>query len=162
MFAIRLSIAVNRVAKVGIEHEKCFRSRFARGRHCRRSDRAMKRKICVYVTEDLVSRLAVAAEHRGASKSGLVGAALDRFLDITGDQDDRPGMDVRLRSGGSVPEKQLRGAAARRCGLYELCGKARARVIHMSRILPRPGMARPRAPRIFSPSKRSDICPELR
>jgi hypothetical protein len=35
----------------------------------------MKRKICVYVSEDLVSRLAVAAEQRGATKSGLVGAA---------------------------------------------------------------------------------------
>jgi hypothetical protein len=40
----------------------------------------MKRKICVYVSEDLVSRLAVAAEQRGATKSGLVGSALDRTV----------------------------------------------------------------------------------
>jgi len=56
----------------------------------------VKRKICVYVSEDLVSRLAVAAEHRGATKSGLVGAALDRFLDVAEDQDDRPGVDECL------------------------------------------------------------------
>ncbi len=56
----------------------------------------MKRKICVYVSEELVSRLAVAAEHRGATKSGLVGAALDRFLDVAEEPDDRPGMDERL------------------------------------------------------------------
>jgi hypothetical protein len=48
----------------------------------------VKRKICVYVTEDLVSRLAVAAEHRGATKSGLVGAALDRFLDVAEEPDE--------------------------------------------------------------------------
>ena len=56
----------------------------------------MKRKICVYVSEDLVSRLAVAAEHRGATKSGLVGAALDRFLDTADERDDQPGVDQRL------------------------------------------------------------------
>jgi MFS family permease len=56
----------------------------------------MKRKICVYVTEDLVLRLAVAAEHRGATKSGLVGAALDRFLDVAEERDDHAGMDERL------------------------------------------------------------------
>jgi hypothetical protein len=60
----------------------------------------MKRKICVYVREDLVSRLAIAAEHRGASKSGLVGAALDRFLDVAGDEDHRPGVDERLAQMG--------------------------------------------------------------
>jgi hypothetical protein len=56
----------------------------------------MKRKICVYVSEDLVSRLAVAAEHRGATKSGLVGAALDRFLNVAEEPDDHPGLDERL------------------------------------------------------------------
>src|SRR6201984_929522 len=66
------------------------------GRGPHRAGRAMKRKICVYVSEDLVSRLAIAAEHRGATKSGLVGAALERFLDVTGEQHDRPGMDERL------------------------------------------------------------------
>ncbi len=80
------------MAKVSVENENS-RDRFARGRQ---SERAMKRKICVYVSEDLVSRLAVAAEQRGATKSGLVGAALDRFLDVAGNQDDRPGMDERL------------------------------------------------------------------
>ena len=60
----------------------------------------MKRKICVYVGEELVTRLAAAAEQRGATKSGLVGAALDRFLDVAGDQDDRPGMDERLSQMG--------------------------------------------------------------
>lgn len=55
----------------------------------------MKRKICVYVSEDLVSRLAIAAEHRGATKSGLVGAALDRFLDVARDQDDGSRVDER-------------------------------------------------------------------
>ena len=68
----------------------------------------MKRKICVYVREDLVSRLAIAAEHRGASKSGLVGAALDRFLDVTGDQDDRPGMDERLAQMGQQLDQLAR------------------------------------------------------
>jgi MFS family permease len=56
----------------------------------------VKRKICVYVSEDLVSRLASAAEHRGATKSGLVGFALDRFLDVAGEPDDHPGFDERL------------------------------------------------------------------
>jgi MFS family permease len=95
--ATRLSIAANRVAKVSIEHEKNSRNRLAHGR---RSERAMKRKICVYVGEELVTRLAAAAEQRGATKSGLVGAALDRFLDVAGDQDDRPGMDERLAQMG--------------------------------------------------------------
>jgi MFS family permease len=56
----------------------------------------MKRKICIYVSEDLVSRLAVAAEHRSATKSGLVGAALDRFLDVAEEQDDRSGVEEHL------------------------------------------------------------------
>lgn len=60
----------------------------------------MKRKICVYVSEDLVTRLAVAAEHRGATKSGLVGAALDRFLDAAEERDDPPGVDERLAQMG--------------------------------------------------------------
>jgi MFS family permease len=46
---------------------------------------AVKRKICIYVSEGLVARLAVAAEQRGATKSGLVGAALVRFLDAAED-----------------------------------------------------------------------------
>jgi hypothetical protein len=60
----------------------------------------MKRKICVYVSEDVVSRLAVAAEYRGATKSGLVGAALDRFLDTADERDDQPGVDQRLAQMG--------------------------------------------------------------
>jgi MFS family permease len=54
----------------------------------------VKRKICIYVSEDLVARLAAAAEQQGATKSGLVGAALDRFLD--GAEDDRSGVGERL------------------------------------------------------------------
>jgi MFS family permease len=68
----------------------------------------VKRKICVYVSEDLVSRLAIAAEHRGATKSGLVGAALDRFLDVAGDQDDRPGVDERLAQMGQQLDQLAR------------------------------------------------------
>jgi MFS family permease len=68
----------------------------------------MKRKICVYVSEDLVSRLAVAAEQRGATKSGLVGAALDRFLDVAGDQDDRGGVDERLAQMGQQLDQLAR------------------------------------------------------
>jgi len=56
--------------------------------------RAVKRKICIYVSEDLVARLAVAAEQHGATKSGLVGAALDRFLD--GAEDNPSGVAERL------------------------------------------------------------------
>jgi hypothetical protein len=56
----------------------------------------MKRKICVYVSEELVTRLAATAEQRGATKSGLVGAALDRFLDAVDDDDDRSGVEERL------------------------------------------------------------------
>ena len=56
----------------------------------------MKRKICVYVSEELVTRLAATAGQRGATKSGLVGAALDRFLDATDDCDDRSGVEERL------------------------------------------------------------------
>jgi hypothetical protein len=36
----------------------------------------------------ILFRLAVAAEHRGATKSGLVGAALDRFLDVAEEPDE--------------------------------------------------------------------------
>ena len=65
-------------------------------RHHRRAGRATKRKICVYVSEELVTRLAAAAGQRGATKSGLVGAALDRFLDAANDHDDRSGLEERL------------------------------------------------------------------
>jgi predicted DNA-binding protein len=58
--------------------------------------RVMKRKICVYVSEELVTRLATAAEKRGATKSGLVGSALDRFLDIREDHDTSSSVDERL------------------------------------------------------------------
>jgi len=44
--------------------------------------------------------LAVAAEHRGATKSGLVGAALDRFLDTADERDDHAGVDQRLAQMG--------------------------------------------------------------
>lgn len=60
----------------------------------------MKRKICVYVSEDTVTRLAVAAKHRGATKSGLVGAALDRFLDTADEPYDHTGLDERLAQMG--------------------------------------------------------------
>lgn len=66
------------------------------GRQHRRAGRATKRKICVYVSEELVTRLAAAAGQRGATKSGLVGAALDRFLDAADDHDDRSGLEERL------------------------------------------------------------------
>ena len=56
--------------------------------------RTAKRKICIYVSEDLVARLAVAAENCGATKSGLVGAALDRFLEAP--EGDRAGVEERL------------------------------------------------------------------
>ena len=52
--------------------------------------------------------MAVAAEQRGATKSGLVGAALDRFLDVAGDQDDRPGMDERLAQMGQQLDQLTR------------------------------------------------------
>ena len=56
--------------------------------------RTAKRKICIYVSEDIVARLAVAAENSGATKSGLVGAALDRFLEAP--EGDRAGVEERL------------------------------------------------------------------
>jgi len=56
----------------------------------------MKRKICVYLTEQAAARLAATAKHRGATKSGLVAAALDRFLDATDQQDDRASLERRL------------------------------------------------------------------
>jgi MFS family permease len=58
--------------------------------------RTVKRKICIYVSEELVTRLSAVAEHRGATKSGLVGAALDRFLNAAEERDDHPGVDERL------------------------------------------------------------------
>ena len=68
----------------------------------------MKRKICVYVGEELVTRLAAAAGRRGSTNSGLVGAALERFLDATGDQDDRHGMDERLAQMGQQLDQLTR------------------------------------------------------
>lgn len=68
----------------------------------------MKRKICVYVSEELVTRLAAAAGQRGATKSGLVGAALDRFLDTAGDQDNRPAVDERLAQMGQQLDQLAR------------------------------------------------------
>lgn len=62
--------------------------------------RTVKRKICIYVSEQLVSRLSAAAEHRGATKSGLVGTALDRFLDAAEEQDNHSGVDERLAQMG--------------------------------------------------------------
>jgi MFS family permease len=62
--------------------------------------RTVKRKICIYVSEELVTRLSAAAEHRGATKSGLVGAALDRFLDGAEERDPHPGLDERLAQMG--------------------------------------------------------------
>jgi MFS family permease len=62
--------------------------------------RTVKRKICIYVSEELVTRLSAAAEHRGATKSGLVGAALDRFLDAAEERDSHPGLDERLAQMG--------------------------------------------------------------
>jgi MFS family permease len=62
--------------------------------------RTVKRKICIYVSEELVTRLSAAAEYRGATKSGLVGAALDRFLDAAEERDSHPGLDDRLAQMG--------------------------------------------------------------
>jgi hypothetical protein len=93
------------LAKVSIENEKNSRNRFAHGR---RSERAMKRKICVYVGEELVTRMVAAAGQRGATKSGLVSAALDHFLNVTGDQDDRPGVDERLTQMGQQLDQLTR------------------------------------------------------
>jgi hypothetical protein len=56
----------------------------------------MKRKICVYVTEELATRLAAAARERGATKSGLVEVALDRFLSATDQHDERASLERRL------------------------------------------------------------------
>lgn len=41
----------------------------------------MKRKNCIYINEDLAGRLAAAADQLGVTKSGLIAAALHRFLD---------------------------------------------------------------------------------
>lgn len=56
----------------------------------------MKRKICVYVTEQLAARLTAAAKERGATKSGLVEVALDRFLSATDQRDERASLERRL------------------------------------------------------------------
>jgi hypothetical protein len=60
----------------------------------------MKRKICVYVSEESVTRLAAAAGQRGATKSGLVGVALDRFLDVADEPDHSCCVDERLAQMG--------------------------------------------------------------
>ena len=49
----------------------------------------MKRKISVDITEEAAARLAAAARQRGATKSGLVQVALDRFLDATDESIDQ-------------------------------------------------------------------------
>lgn len=56
----------------------------------------MKRKICVYITEEAAAHLAAAAEQRGATKSGLVQAALDRFLDATDERANQASLERRL------------------------------------------------------------------
>ena len=56
----------------------------------------MKRKICVYITEQAAARLSAAVEQRGATKSSLVRAALDRFLDATDDCEKQPSLERRL------------------------------------------------------------------
>ena len=56
----------------------------------------MKRKICVYITEQAAARLATAVEQRGATKSSLVRAALDRFLDATDECEKPPSLERRL------------------------------------------------------------------
>ena len=45
--------------------------------------RTMKRKSCVYINEDIAVRLTAAADQLGVTRSGLVAAALHRFLDET-------------------------------------------------------------------------------
>lgn len=47
----------------------------------------MKRKSCIYINEDLAVRLDAAADRLGVTKSGLVAAALHRFLDGTEGRD---------------------------------------------------------------------------
>ena len=48
----------------------------------------MKRKVSVRLSEQVVERLAVAARGLGVSRSSVVEAALDRYLDPDGDQSD--------------------------------------------------------------------------
>jgi Arc/MetJ-type ribon-helix-helix transcriptional regulator len=48
----------------------------------------MKRKVSVRLSEQVVERLAVAARGLGVSRSSVVEAALDRYLDSDGDQSD--------------------------------------------------------------------------
>ncbi len=56
----------------------------------------MKRKICVYITEQAAARLAAAVEQRGGTKSGLVRDALDRFLDATDERANQASLERRL------------------------------------------------------------------
>ncbi len=48
----------------------------------------MKPRVGVYLSEGIAARLAEAAKHPRATKSGLVEAALDRFLGSDDDIDD--------------------------------------------------------------------------
>jgi hypothetical protein len=56
----------------------------------------MKRKVSVYITEEAAARLAAAAEQRGATKSGLIQVALDRFLDATDERANQASLERRL------------------------------------------------------------------
>lgn len=56
----------------------------------------MKRKTSVYLTEETAARLGVAAKERGATKSGLIEAALNRFLDATDAGAEQSGIERRL------------------------------------------------------------------
>ncbi len=84
-------MAANEAAWSGVEHELVLEAGPLVS-----AGRTVKRKICIYVSEELVTRLSAVAEHRGATKSGLVGAALDRFLNAAEERDDHPGVDERL------------------------------------------------------------------
>ena len=56
----------------------------------------MKRKSCVYINEDLAGRLGAAADQLGVTKSGLVAAALHRFLDATERREAPPSFEQEL------------------------------------------------------------------
>ncbi len=56
----------------------------------------MKRKSCIYINEDLAVRLDAAAHQLGVTKSGLVAAALHRFLDQTEGQNAGPALEHEL------------------------------------------------------------------
>ncbi|WP_249780848.1 hypothetical protein [Bradyrhizobium sp. dw_78] len=56
----------------------------------------MKRKSCVYINEDLALRLGAAADQLGVTKSGLVAAALHRFLDEAEGRDAAPSFEQEL------------------------------------------------------------------